>query len=109
MNRLYIIGNGFDLAHGLPTSYNNFIDDFWTNLRENISDDGVKELLDFDESNTGFIDYGTICNYSDFVESIKSFTREYTSYLFDEDQQACITKGNSFKPVFKFKNSFLRK
>lgn len=29
MNRLVIIGNGFDLAHGLPTSYGHFIDDFW--------------------------------------------------------------------------------
>lgn len=26
MNRIIIIGNGFDLAHGLPTSYKNFID-----------------------------------------------------------------------------------
>lgn len=29
MNRLVIIGNGFDLAHGLPTSYRDFIDDFF--------------------------------------------------------------------------------
>ncbi|MFV8377382.1 AbiH family protein [Flavobacterium sp. LB3R33] len=29
MNRLIIIGNGFDLAHGLPTSYKDFIDDYW--------------------------------------------------------------------------------
>ncbi len=32
MNRLVIIGNGFDLAHGLPTSYSNFIDFYWSNL-----------------------------------------------------------------------------
>jgi hypothetical protein len=25
MNRIYIIGNGFDLSHGLPTGYNDFI------------------------------------------------------------------------------------
>jgi len=25
MNYLYIIGNGFDLAHGLKTSYNDFL------------------------------------------------------------------------------------
>jgi hypothetical protein len=29
MNRLVIIGNGFDLAHGLPTSDKDFIDDYW--------------------------------------------------------------------------------
>lgn len=29
MNRLIIIGNGFDLAHGLPTSYKHFIEDYY--------------------------------------------------------------------------------
>ena len=28
MNRLVIIGNGFDLAHGLKTSYKDFIKDY---------------------------------------------------------------------------------
>jgi Bacteriophage abortive infection AbiH len=32
MNRLVIIGNGFDKAHGLPTSYSDFIDAFWGNV-----------------------------------------------------------------------------
>lgn len=32
MNRLILVGNGFDLAHGLQTSYQNFIDDFWNNI-----------------------------------------------------------------------------
>ena len=26
MNRIILIGNGFDLAHGLKTSYKNFLD-----------------------------------------------------------------------------------
>lgn len=29
MNRLVLIGNGFDLAHGLKTSYKDFIDWYW--------------------------------------------------------------------------------
>jgi hypothetical protein len=29
MNRIILIGNGFDLAHGLKTTYNDFIDDYW--------------------------------------------------------------------------------
>lgn len=29
MNRIILIGNGFDLAHGYETGYKNFIDDFW--------------------------------------------------------------------------------
>lgn len=30
MNRLVLIGNGFDLAHGLKTSYKDFVDWYWT-------------------------------------------------------------------------------
>jgi hypothetical protein len=30
MNRLIIIGNGFDLAHGIKTSYKDFITDYPT-------------------------------------------------------------------------------
>lgn len=29
MNRLVLIGNGFDLAHGLPTRYEDFINWYW--------------------------------------------------------------------------------
>lgn len=29
MNRIVIIGNGFDLAHGLPTRYEDFINWYW--------------------------------------------------------------------------------
>jgi hypothetical protein len=29
MNRIILIGNGFDLAHGLKTSYKHFINDYW--------------------------------------------------------------------------------
>lgn len=33
MNRIILIGNGFDLAHGLKTSYNHFIDWYWEQLK----------------------------------------------------------------------------
>ena len=29
MNRIVLIGNGFDLAHGLKTKYEHFIDWYW--------------------------------------------------------------------------------
>lgn len=34
MNTLFIIGNGFDLAHGLKTSYKDFIDDYLKQIFE---------------------------------------------------------------------------
>lgn len=51
MNRLIIIGNGFDLAHGLKTSYKDFINWYWEqrvkalrNYTSRISDDGLCSL-----------------------------------------------------------------
>lgn len=32
MNRIILIGNGFDLAHGLKTGYKDFIDSYWRNI-----------------------------------------------------------------------------
>lgn len=36
MNRIVLIGNGFDLAHGLKTSYADFINWYWEQLKETI-------------------------------------------------------------------------
>jgi hypothetical protein len=43
MNRLVIIGNGFDLAHGLPTSYKHFIVDYWENVIQESKNKDVYE------------------------------------------------------------------
>ncbi|WP_299555484.1 AbiH family protein [Seonamhaeicola sp.] len=32
MNRIILIGNGFDLAHGMNTSYNHFLKDYWEKI-----------------------------------------------------------------------------
>ena len=32
MNRIILIGNGFDLAHKLPTSFKEFLDNYWNNI-----------------------------------------------------------------------------
>ena len=31
MNKIILIGNGFDIAHGFKTSYNDFLSEFWKN------------------------------------------------------------------------------
>jgi hypothetical protein len=54
MNRLVIIGNGFDLAHGLPTSYGHFIDDFWASINNSKAENNFisfKESLDIEFKN----------------------------------------------------------
>lgn len=36
MNRIILIGNGFDLANGLKTSYKHFIDNFWEQKKDSV-------------------------------------------------------------------------
>jgi hypothetical protein len=48
MNKLVIIGNGFDLAHGLPTSYGDFINWYWEDLFSKIE---IKERFEYEDEN----------------------------------------------------------
>ena len=32
MNRIILIGNGFDLSHNFPTGYHNFLDYLWEKI-----------------------------------------------------------------------------
>ncbi len=39
MNRIILIGNGFDLAHSIPTSYTHFLNYFWKSVYKKIKND----------------------------------------------------------------------
>ena len=43
INRIIIIGNGFDLAHGLKTSYRDFIIDYWEKMKKEM--EGIKGAM----------------------------------------------------------------
>lgn len=49
MNRIILIGNGFDLAHGLKTSYRDFIDDYWKTFIEKARNSGKQSYEDENE------------------------------------------------------------
>ena len=72
MNRLVIIGNGFDLAHGLPTSYKHFIDDLW---RQIALDESKFENLVYVNRAFGFLVDQRIDSYSQFIESLENYKK----------------------------------
>ena len=45
INRIVLIGNGFDLAHGLPTSYQDFIRDYWSSIGHDIEELGSRKFF----------------------------------------------------------------
>ena len=49
MNRIILIGNGFDLAHGINTSYNHFINDYWENTIKEIHKSEINTEFENDE------------------------------------------------------------
>ena len=46
MNRVIIVGNGFDLAHNLKTKYENFINWYWDKWGQRLRSCGVKSISD---------------------------------------------------------------
>lgn len=77
INRIILIGNGFDLAHGLKTSYKDFIRDYWFRVIQACSsNDGAYEdrLVDINHKRNP-----TISCYYQF-EKTDNKIREFLSY-----------------------------
>src|SRR6476620_7512607 len=45
MNKLIILGNGFDLAHKLPTIYSDFINYYWSQINDSSYNDGMVSFV----------------------------------------------------------------
>lgn len=77
MNRIILIGNGFDLAHKMKTSYGDFMDWFWmhkaTEIQNRIHKCEYFQLTNIggDENNIK-LDFTNCKNYSDIKNVIKS-------------------------------------
>jgi hypothetical protein len=84
MNRLVIIGNGFDLAHGLPTSYKDFIDDYWGNvLKELYSNHSYRDNLFVSNVSGIGNNYSAKSDWQNSVndfETLKYFISRYEDY-----------------------------
>jgi transcription elongation factor Elf1 len=89
MNRLIIIGNGFDLAHGLKTSYNDLMDFIKLNTdlskrNYNDNDCGTRHYK-FNETQSDYIAFKYEPDTADFVFSICEKHRSiYFSQLFNK-------------------------
>jgi hypothetical protein len=114
MNRIILIGNGFDLAHGLKTSYSDFIADYWTRFAQAYlhSEGGVPyedELVKLENTNgpKGGYDAWSDATYErdalgiafiDFVKDVESTTsyRGFKSLI-----ETAMSKGLNIALSFK--------
>lgn len=116
MNRLVIIGNGFDIAHGLKTSYMDFINWYWNQRVDsfagnttNVSEDCLCQLIinenmhfdcwnvyAFQNSNFRYSDGSRKTSGYDVIQEIQSlpqwFSVEYSPF-FETILQSIETRG----------------
>jgi len=81
MNKLVIIGNGFDLAHGLETSYQNFIIWYLNKVisTKNQSIDKSLIYLDYIDNNRNNPNYNFYLNKRSYIETVSSI-EEFEQY-----------------------------
>lgn len=73
MNKLIITGNGFDLAHRLPTSYSDFIKWFWNSICTNFEDTKFSNLYYFNPKyRERFSHIDTLFGHHDIINKVKN-------------------------------------
>lgn len=95
MNRIILIGNGFDLAHNMPTSYKNFIDDYWAKIISELADKNKFELFENDEIK--------------IVNPSNEFNANNYSALLEKIAELKASKDSDFLQEDFFKNKFFKK
>lgn len=114
MNKLFLIGNGFDKAHKLPTSYNDFINDFWKRLDANYSDSFVKQFVYVNPIFDEFFKFGESEEIKDFtslwkkLEGYAKHDKHRTTPNVFKVESGNIVGGNRIT-IFEFRNSFFRR
>lgn len=110
MNRLVIIGNGFDMAHDLKTSYIDFInwywdyrvDSFWNN-RTNISEDCLCKLTikaNEDFSSWGIFAYNN-SNFRDLIHNIRYTGPEVIQHIKNSQKYFLVEYCPFFKTILQ--------
>lgn len=90
MNRIIIIGNGFDMAHNLKTGYRDFIDDYWNNVTEKVFG-GYDQWL---KENWGGMDY-----FGNYKDEFVGFEKKYGKTEINKSSFPC-KKGTLLEKLY---------
>lgn len=80
INRIVLIGNGFDLAHGLKTSYKDFIEWYWNQIKQTFLNGldkysiGDDILFNIKSTNSNCFRYHLNDSRGASIETIKNLT-----------------------------------
>ena len=71
MNRIILTGNGFDLAHNLPTSYTHFIDWYWNDWKKKLKTGKkiIENPLLYIDNKTDYTVWEMLLRSSEYIDS----------------------------------------
>lgn len=107
MNRIVLIGNGFDLAHGLPTGYVDFINNYWDDFSYHVLNGYARHLL-------RYFGVAPIKSYSDNFADLKVINKgrdEIIKFTVTDNEQNAFNEWcrfiNDYNQVERFTESLL--
>lgn len=105
MNRIILIGNGFDLAHGMKTSYRQFIDTYWKKCIKEVLELAINIEYENEEIIVEQIGYLQITakNYKEFSETLK---RQNIKLIFKNRFFQIITERSSIQNWVDIENEY---
>lgn len=105
MNRLILIGNGFDLAHGFNTKYCNFLDYIWKNFNKKGLFEKVFTI------NDGHFSSVEVNNYKEFKDYCSHYKRNKFKFIYKTGNRLFdinyIFEDKHEELIFSIKNAFL--
>lgn len=101
MNRIILIGNGFDLAHSLETSYRSFIDKLWKDKIQHLKESAYNkdDDLDLDEK-----DRKTLIRNGDLIKTYNELIDFNHNY---KDEKIRLNIKNKFLELISQKDYLL--
>ena len=96
MNRIILIGNGFDLAHGLPTSYKSFIDYCWKKIFSEARQKEKEYEDEYIKLTTNIKTLAHVISESDSEYSLKELEEQISSFVSINKAKVNFTINNKF-------------
>ena len=104
MNRIILIGNGFDLAHGLKTSYADFIDDLWEHDRVGLINNLDADIFTY-EGKYITVQAPRNTNVTFKAKSIQA--KGFSFFIELGDTQFSDLNNNRIEIILRYRNKFL--
>lgn len=106
MDKLFIIGNGFDLAHGYPTAYCDFVKWLWNNIHKDPTNIKFHKLIKLNTEISFLREYNQNLNTN--INCYNDFLKDFDAFKNSNNQVNSFELSATYRriEIFKFENKF---